>query len=126
MILVDTSVWVRAFAYKQPYRDELDELLENETVVRHDLVHGELLIGDPAGREKPLATYLSFTRVDTVPHDEVVELVRRRKLHGTGIGWIDAHLLAAALAERVQIFTADHALQEQARRLGVLYEPPER
>ncbi len=48
MVLVDTSVWMRFIANRMPYAAELDRLLERDEAVGHDLVYGELLIGDSA------------------------------------------------------------------------------
>jgi hypothetical protein len=48
--------------------------------------------------------------------------VRDRRLHGRGIGWIDAHLLASALVGRLRLWTTDPALAIAARELGVGYE----
>ncbi|MCH6547975.1 MAG: hypothetical protein IH798_05960 [Gemmatimonadetes bacterium] len=48
-----------------------------------------------------------------------MELVRRRRLMGSGIGWVDAHLLAASLVEDVSLWTLDRSLGAVARRLGV-------
>jgi len=62
-------------------------------------------------------------RVSTVPHIEVVTFVRARNLHGRGIGWIDAHLLAAALVADVRLWTADARLAELASELAVAYVP---
>jgi hypothetical protein len=42
-------------------------------------------------------------------------------LHGRGLGWIDVHLLASTLAERMQLWTADADLFEAAEALGVAY-----
>ncbi len=52
-------------------------------------------------------------------HEEVVMLVRDRKLHGRGIGWIDVHLLASALVAGALFWTADEALVGEAKSLGV-------
>jgi predicted nucleic acid-binding protein len=57
---------------------------------------------------------------------EVVAFVRGRQLHGRGIGWIDAHLLAAALVADVPLWTADERLAGLARELGVYYPLPPR
>ncbi len=46
MVLVDTSVWIRSLAKRPPYTAELDRLLGLEEVAGHELVYGELLIGD--------------------------------------------------------------------------------
>jgi hypothetical protein len=57
-----------------------------------------------------------------VPHGDVVEFVRDRRLHGRGIGWIDAHLLASALVGRQKLWTIDPRLAVLARELGVAYD----
>ena len=122
MVLVDTSVWIRAFAGKDPYRTGLDELLATKEVVGHELVYGELLIGDVGGRQKILASYELLHPAATVSHQEVVTLVRTRRLHGRGAGWIDVHLLASAMVGRFQLWTADPRLHTLARELGVAYK----
>ena len=40
-------------------------------------------------------------------------------LAGTGLGAIDAHLLAASVLERARLWTRDAALSRAAARLGV-------
>lgn len=121
MVLVDSSVWIRFLYGRDPYRGELKRLLEADRVAGHDLVYGELLIGDPGGREKWLAAYQMMRRVPAVAHSEVVSFVHARKLHGQGIGWIDAHLLASALVSQVPLWSADERLTEVARELRVEY-----
>lgn len=100
-----------------PFADELDRLLAADDVFAHDLVEGELQVGDLGGRHRMLAAYAEITRARTVPHAEVLELIRHRRLRGSGIGWIDGHLLASALVERCRLWTADARLAEVARRL---------
>jgi predicted nucleic acid-binding protein len=121
VVLVDTSVWVRALAGKQPYRDNLDKLLATESVLGHEFVYGELLIGDAGARAKTLASYALFMQAPTVAHAEVVSLVRARRLYGRGIGWVDVHLLASSMVTRSALYTADGPLQELAESLGVAY-----
>jgi predicted nucleic acid-binding protein len=55
----------------------------------------------------------------TVPHDEVVTFVRARRLAGSGVGWIDGHLLASAVVGRLTLLTADERLAAVASRLGL-------
>jgi predicted nucleic acid-binding protein len=121
MVLVDTVVWIRFLANRAPYAAELDRLLEREEVVGHELVHGELLIGDVGGRAELLDAYARLRQAPVVRHTEVVELVRARELAGRGIGWIDAHLLAAALVGGVALWTVDARLQASAVALGVAH-----
>jgi predicted nucleic acid-binding protein len=123
MVLVDTSVWIRFLANRAPYSSEMDRLLSRDQVVGHELVFGELLIGDRGGRKKLLVTYEKMSQASIVPHREVVDFVRDRDLHGRGIGWIDTHLLASALVGRLQLWTVDPRLVLVADELGIAYEP---
>jgi predicted nucleic acid-binding protein len=120
-VLVDTSVWIRFLANRGPYAGELDALLGRDEVRGHEFVYGELLIGDPSGRKALLPRYELIDSAQMVPHQEVAAFVRARKLHGRGIGWIDAHLLASALVSDLTLWTADAALEAVARELRIAY-----
>ncbi|MCC7123472.1 MAG: hypothetical protein IT178_01385 [Acidobacteria bacterium] len=56
-----------------------------------------------------------------MPHGDVVAFVRARAIHGRGIGWIDAHLLAPTLVDGVRLWTADPPLIALADELGIAY-----
>jgi len=124
MVLVDTSVWIRFLDGRSPYAAELDRLLGLDEVTGHELVYGELLIGDRGGRRKLLAAYERMHQAATVPHRDVVVFVRDRDLHGRGVGWIDVHLLASAIVGRLQLWTADPRFSALANQFGVAYEAP--
>jgi predicted nucleic acid-binding protein len=121
MVLVDTSVWIRFLANRSPYAQELDKLLAFDEVAGHELVYGELLIGDHGGRRDLLDAYERISWASSVPHGDVVEFVRSRSLHGRGIGWVDVHLLASAVVGRLPLWTADASLSVIAAELGVGY-----
>ena len=121
MVLVDSSVWVRFLANKAPYSERLDQLLAVDGVLGHELVYGELLIGDCGGRREFLNNYRSMSQARTISHLEVVEFVRHRRIHGRSIGWVDVHLLASALVERVPLWTDDLRLAVVATELGIGY-----
>lgn len=121
MVLVDTSVWIRFLAGREPYARNLDHLLAADRVMAHDLVEGELLIGDGKSRTKLLDVYGEIHRAATLAHAEVVDLVRSRRLQRRGIGLIDAHLLASTLVERCRLWTADARLAVVARDLGIAH-----
>jgi predicted nucleic acid-binding protein len=123
MVLVDTSVWIRFLANREPYATELDHLLERDDVVGHELIFGELLIGDRGGRPKLLAAYEQMRQASVIPHREVVAFVRDRRLQGRGVGWIDVHLLASALVDRLQVWTVDPRFADVADELAVAYVP---
>jgi predicted nucleic acid-binding protein len=124
MVLVDTSVWIRFLAGREPFARALDALLAGDEVLGHELVHGELLIGDVGGRAALLGTYARMHHAATVSHAEVVQFAKARRLHGRGLGWIDAHLLASALVERCTLWTADAPLAQLATTLGVSHGAP--
>lgn len=121
MVLVDTSVWIRFLAGKKPFAGELDRLLARDQVAGHAMIYGELLIGDVGGRPKLLAAYRAMHQVSVIAHDEVIQFVTSRRLHGRGIGWIDAHLLASALVAGVGLWTADATLAKLAAHVGVAF-----
>ena len=122
MVLVDTSVWIRFLASRAPYAAELERLLTFNEVTGHELVYGELLIGDRGGRRKFLAAYERMFQARTIPHGDVVEFVRARNLHGRGVGWVDIHLLASALVGRLRLWTVDPRFSALANELGVAYD----
>jgi predicted nucleic acid-binding protein len=124
MVLVDTSVWIRSLAGRAPYMAEMDRLLSRDEVAGHELIYGELLIGDRGGRKKLLAAYERIHQASIVPHRDVVAFVRHRNLHGRGVGWIDTHLLASAIVGQLQLWTADSLFSAVAKELGVAYEMP--
>jgi predicted nucleic acid-binding protein len=121
MVLVDTSVWIRFLSIQTPHDTELRRLLNVREVSAHDLVYGELLIGDHVDRKQLLSRYSSLPYAATVGHKEVVGFVRQNRLHGRGIGWIDAHLLAAALVGRLSLWSFDRNLATVAREFGIAY-----
>ena len=120
-VLVDTSVWIRFLSNRAPFAAEMDSLLADDAVVGHEFVYGELLVGDRGGRQKLLSSYERMEQIPPVPHSEVVAFIRARRIHGRGIGWIDAHLLASALVAGVRLWTADGPLAAVADELGIAY-----
>lgn len=122
IVLVDTSVWIRFLSNRAPYAAELDGLLSRDEVSGHDFVYGELLIGDMGGRKQLLADYEHMDQAPVVPHGDVVAFVRERRLHGRGVGWIDAHLLASALVGNLKLWTTDPRLATVARAFGIGYD----
>ena len=92
MILVDTSVWIEHFRLGDAV---LIGLLESSLVLTHPFVVGELALGGLRRREAVLQALLGLPRATVADDSEVLRLVEREQLFGIGIGYIDAHLLAA-------------------------------
>ena len=121
IVLVDASVWIRFLSNRAPYASELEWLLSRDEVSGHDFVYGELLVGDKGGRRELLDDYALMHQAPVVTHSDVVTFVRERRLHGRGVGWIDAHLLASALVGRLKLWTTDPRLAVVAKELGIAY-----
>jgi hypothetical protein len=51
----------------------------------------------------------------------VLHLIEVKKIMGKGIGWVDAHLLAASLISGFPLWTMDKNLRALASSFGTLY-----
>ena len=117
MILVDTSVWVDHLRHSN---SELAGLLQQSQVVIHPFVVGELALGNLQQRHNVLAALQNLPAATVATDAEVLGLVERDALHGIGIGYIDAHLLASArLSANCKLWTLDKRLHVAAAGLGV-------
>jgi predicted nucleic acid-binding protein len=118
MILVDTSVWIDFLAGRSAAAELKDRLLANE-VVCHPAVRGEVALGSLAERGRVLALLGSLPHARAADDERVMELISKAHLDATGIGWVDAHLLACAKNDRLSLWTHDRRLEKVARRLGI-------
>lgn len=121
-VLVDTPVWIRFLQGRLSDAEHLDSLLTDRKVLGHEMVMGELLIGDKGGRTTLLEAYARIDFAPMISNADVIEFVRARKLHGSGVGWIDVHLLASAVVAGVRLWTLDQRLQSLAQKLRIHYE----
>lgn len=116
MILVDTSVWINHLG-RAP--DEiLVSFLEQQQVATHPFVIGELAMGNMRRRTAVLAELARLPIVTIATHADVMFLVDEYRLFASGIGYIDAHLIAAArLTPNLGLWTRDRRLHQIADRL---------
>jgi len=120
MILVDTSVWIDHLRTGDP---TLTELLNASRVLMHPFVLGELACGNLRNRNEVLGLLRDLPRMTVATDDEVRFLIERQGLMGRGIGYVDAHLLAAvALANSARLWTRDKRLHEAAELLARVSE----
>ena len=117
MILVDTSVWIDWLA-DRPVTFDLAGARDERQVAIHPAVYGELALGhlgpDRAAILRELATLPTLV---PARDGDVLDLVDHHGLQGTGIGWVDAHLLAACHRNGATLWTHDKRLAAQAHRL---------
>jgi len=116
MILVDTSVWMDHLHF---VNEDLKKLLLSSQVCTHPYVLGELSCGNISNRKEILSLLRALPKIDAVLDEEVFVLIEGRKLFGKGLGFIDIHLLAAALIHHVHIWTKDKSLQRVAKEFGI-------
>ncbi len=121
MILVDTSIWIDHFRVAG---GPLTSLLQTDLVCTHACIIGELACGNLDKREALLEMLQALPRVTAATDDEVLYFIGRHKIMGRGIGYIDAHLLAATAIHSAMILTRDKRLQEIAEELGLAYPLP--
>ncbi len=120
MILPDTSIWVDQQRGLAPH---LNDLLNQDWVVIHPLIVGELACGFLANRAKFLAFLQNLQSVATARDEEVLLLIESRSMYGKGIGYIDAHLLASVVMSGDRLWTHDKRLARVATDLGIGYTP---
>jgi predicted nucleic acid-binding protein len=117
MILVDTSVWID---HLRKSESRLRFLLGERQVLSHSFVIGELAMGSFKQRNVLLEELRDLPRATVAFDDEVLQFVSKRALFGIGIGYIDAHLLAAVrLTPGTLLWTRDKRLLEVATKLGL-------
>jgi predicted nucleic acid-binding protein len=116
VILVDTSVWVD---HLRRGDDRLVDLLTQTQVMMHPFVLGELACGNLHNRREILTFLGDLPRTPMAENSEVLFFIEKRNLMGRGIGYVDAHLVAAASLARVTLWTRDKALRTLAQELSL-------
>jgi len=115
-MLVDTSVWIDHLRHGTP---ALESALEAGDVWCHSFVQGEMACGNLQNRAEVLSLLGALPQAPLTTHAEALSLVDRQRLMGTGLGWIDIHLLGSALLAGIPLWTLDRQLAEAARQVGI-------
>lgn len=117
MILVDTSVWIDHLRVND---ERLARLLSEGRVLAHPFVTGELALGNLHNRNAVLGALQDLPQAPVATDDEALRFIEQNALYGIGIGYIDAHLLAAVrLAPGTALWTRDKRLLAASTRLGL-------
>ncbi len=120
MILVDTTVWID---HLEKGDEGLAARLERNEVLIHPFVIGELACGNLRNRSGILTLLENLPRTMLATDAEVLLFIERNELMGRGIGYVDAHLLAAtALTAPARIWTRDKRLNDIATLLGPAFK----
>ncbi len=119
MILVDTSVWVD---HLQRGNQALAENLALAQVIVHPFVVGELALGNLKQRASVLQALRNLPSAAVATDAEVIGFIGVNTLHGIGIGYVDAHLLAATrLTPGTRLWTLDKRLHAAASQLELAF-----
>ncbi|MEY3124049.1 MAG: hypothetical protein RLZZ573_569 [Pseudomonadota bacterium] len=117
MILVDTSVWID---HLRAGDEQLTQWLGAGQVLVHPFVIGELALGNLRNRDTVLSALQDMPHAVVATGLEVMRFIDQKGLFGLGIGYIDAHLLAAAmLTPGSLLWTRDKRLLAASARLGI-------
>ncbi len=116
MILVDTSVWID---HLRNGNDLLSSLLEENRVVTHPLVLGELSVGNISKR----ATFLQLVRnlpvASEASHEEVGAFIEKHRMWNKGVGYFDLQLLCSSLIDSIPLWTMDRRLAAIAKSFSL-------
>lgn len=117
MILADTSVWVHHLRLGDTVVASLADELE---LVMHPFVLIELALGNLPQRKATLGALSELLTVTVAEHHEIAQLIESANLQGSGVGFVDVHLLASAiLTPHCLVWTRDKRLGRVAERLAV-------
>ncbi len=117
MILADTSVWADHLRGSEP---GLVALLNEGAILIHPFVIEELACGNLPRRKDTLDLLHALSSAPMADHAEVLDFIVSQRLHGTGLGPVDVHLLASARLAGARVWSKDKALCREAKRLNLL------
>ena len=119
MILPDTSIWVDHLRQREP---GLAQALHDGQVLMHAMIIGELACGNLRDRKRQLRDWRALPKIIESSNEAVISFLEEKRLMGRGIGFVDAHLLCAAVKHgNVQLWTRDRSLKKLAEELSIAY-----
>ncbi|MBB3565825.1 hypothetical protein FHX06_007198 [Rhizobium sp. BK512] len=123
MILADTSIWIDHFRHADA---ELRKIIEDDRLLCHSAVIGELALGSFRERTGVIAFLAAQREAFVATHEEVMMMIDRHAIFSMGIGYTDAHLLASVLLDkRAALWTRDKRLRAAAKKAGASLHTPD-
>jgi predicted nucleic acid-binding protein len=117
VILADTSVWVD---HLRSGDKEMRDRLNRGEIMIHPFVTAELALGSLKDRSRTLALLDRLPQVRVAQSSEVRLAIEARRLHGLGIGLVDAHLIASVfMSSPALLWTRDKRLRRVSEGLGI-------
>jgi predicted nucleic acid-binding protein len=118
VVLVDTSLWV---SHLRKGVLALQTLLLEAEVACHPYIVGELACGNIKNRDEFLTLLQALPMLPVVTQEEFMHFVDSNKLMGTGIGFVDVHLLASSRLMQIPLWTEHKKLKAAATKLKLHY-----
>ncbi len=116
MVIVDTSVWV---SHLRHGNSTLQKLLQEGRVASHPFVIGELACGNISNRTEIISLMQALPMLDGVEQEELLLFIKHNKMMGKGLGFVDVHLLAAAMLAGIPLWTQDKKLKQACSQLNI-------
>ncbi len=121
MILPDTNIWID---HLRSPDGNFTSLLLDKRVRLHPYVLGEIALGLQGSARRFIELFSEVRQTVVLNASDILPFIEARKVHGTGIGYVDVHLLASTLmTPGGKLWTRDKRLLKQAERLGIAYAP---
>jgi predicted nucleic acid-binding protein len=122
MILADTSIWVDHFRKRDA---ELQRQLLRNNITIHPFITTELALGSLPDRHKTIADLELLPQVKVAHINEVRSMIESQSLFRKGLGFVDAHLIAATLiTPGMALWSRDKRLRSTAQAMGIGYVHP--
>jgi predicted nucleic acid-binding protein len=119
MVLADTSIWIDHLNHGD---DVLKSLLNEDEIIIHPFVIGELACGNIKNRRLIFSLLNAVPLIKEISRDEFYLFIDHHRLFGTGLGYVDVHLLASSLISSCTIYTRDKSLLASADKLKIAYK----
>lgn len=116
MVLVDTSVWV---SHLRQGNSQLQALLLDGSVVCHPFIIAELACGKIKNRAEVLSLLQALPMLEPVEQEELLPFIQHNRLMGIGLGFVDVHLMAAAVLAGIPLWTLDKKLRQASAKLDI-------
>lgn len=116
MILLDTSVFVE-FLRQNPEVQFLQHMFEENEIVMHPYVEGELILGGL--RPDIRSLWESLPLANIIEYSLLRQFIDHYTLMHRGLGLVDCQLLASAKESGYKLFTLDKNLNQAAVSLGL-------
>ena len=86
----------------------MNALLSADQILTHPFVIGEIALGSLPKRSVTLGNLRRLLPARIASPHEVFQLIERHRLFGSGVGYVDVHLLASALVTpETKLWTRD-------------------